>query len=203
MPESESAPVKKRAHRLLPHLRFRVSMQSKILVALLLSSILSVAVIGLLAGLSGRTALREVESERLIELRESQKRQIEALFSEVTNSVDVYSGGFSVDQAVIALSAGFKELANSTISAAQQQTIVNYYDNEMLKPIKRLTGEEVDLNAVLPNTNSQRYLQAFYTARSSPNSPPILDAGDGSAWSAANARYDFYLRDIVHRFDYR
>jgi class 3 adenylate cyclase len=203
MPESESAPVKKRAHRLLPRLRFRVSIQSKILVALLLSSILSVAVIGLLAGLSGRTALREVESERLIELRESQKRQIEALFSEVTNSVDVYSGGFSVDQAVVALSAGFKELANSTITAAQQQAIVNYYDNEMLKPIKRLTGEEVDLNAVLPNTNSQRYLQAFYTARSSTNSPPVLDAGDGSAWSAANARYDFYLRDIVNRFDYR
>jgi class 3 adenylate cyclase len=172
-------------------------------VALLLSSILSVAVIGLLAGLSGRTALREVESERLIELRESQKRQIEALFAEVTNSVDVYSGGFSVDQAVVALSAGFKELANSTITPAQQQAITAYYDNQMLKPLKRITGEEVDLNAVLPNTNAQKYLQAHYTAAPTPNAVPVLDAGDGSAWSAANARYDFYLRDIVNRFDYR
>ena len=207
IPESESAPVKKRAHRFLPRfrprLRFRVSIQSKILVALLLSSILSVAVIGLLAGLSGRTALREVESERLIELRESQKRQIDALFQEVTNSVDVYSSGFSVDQAVVALSAGFKELANSTITPAQQQSITNYYENQMLKPLKRITGEEVDLNAVLPNTNAQKYLQAHYTAASAPDAVPVLDAGDGSAWSAANARYNFYLRDIVTRFDYR
>ena len=31
---------------------------------------------------------------------------------------------------------------------------------------------------------------------------PVEDAGDGSAWSAANARFDFYLRGIVSRFDY-
>ncbi|OBK18645.1 adenylate/guanylate cyclase domain-containing protein [Mycobacterium asiaticum] len=202
-PESVSAPAKRRFRPRLPGIRFRVSIQSKILIALLLSSILSVAVIGVLAGISGRSALREVESERLIELRESQKRQIEALFTEVTNSLDVYSSGFSVDQAVVALSAGFNQLANATISGPQQQAIVDYYENRMIKPMQRLTGEDIDLNAVLPKTNAQRYLQANYTAASKPDSTPVLDAGDGSAWSAANARYDFYMRDIVKRFDYR
>lgn len=202
-PESPSAPAKRRFRPRLKGIRFRVSIQSKILIALLLSSILSVAVIGVLAGISGRSALREVESERLIELRESQKRQIEALFTEVTNSLDVYSSGFSVDQAVVALSAGFNQLANATISGPQQQAIVNYYENRMIKPMQRLTGEDIDLNAVLPKTNAQRYLQANYTATSKPDSTPVLDAGDGSAWSAANARYDFYMRDIVKRFDYQ
>ncbi|OBI94924.1 adenylate/guanylate cyclase domain-containing protein [Mycobacterium asiaticum] len=202
-PESASAPAKRRFRPRLPGIRFRVSIQSKILIALLLSSILSVAVIGVLAGISGRSALREVESERLIELRESQKRQIEALFTEVTNSLDVYSSGFSVDQAVVAMSAGFDQLANATISGPQQQAIVNYYENRMIKPMQRLTGEDIDLNAVLPKANAQRYLQANYTATSKPDSTPALDAGDGSAWSAANARYDFYMRDIVKRFDYQ
>jgi class 3 adenylate cyclase len=174
-------------------------------VALLLAGILGVAVIGLIGALTGRGALREVESERLIELRESQKRQMEALFREVTNSLIVYSGGFSVNEATAAFTAGFNQLANATITPAQQQALVNYYDNEMIKPVKRTTGGLIDLNAVLPSTAAQKYLQAYYTApsRSATDAMPVSDAGDGSAWSAANARFDFYLRDIVTRFEYR
>jgi len=56
---------------------------------LLVCSISSVAVVGLIGALTGRNALRQVESERLIELRGSQKRQVEALFREVTNSLVV------------------------------------------------------------------------------------------------------------------
>ncbi|MDT5349861.1 MAG: hypothetical protein QOH91_3148 [Mycobacterium sp.] len=173
------------------------------MVALLLSSILSVAVIGLIGGLTGRSALREVESERLIELRESQKRGVEALFREVTNSLIVYSGGFSIVQATAALTAGFAQLSNATITPAQQQSLVTYYENEMIKPVNRMTGDALDLNAVLPTSNAQRYLQAHYTSAPRTDSLPVEDAGDGSAWSAANARFDFYLRGIVTRFDYR
>ncbi len=197
--------VPKRTRRPLVWTRFRFGIQSKILITMLLSSILGVAVIGLIGALSGRSALRQVESERLIELRESQKRAVQALFREVTNSLIVYSGGFSINEATTALTAGFTQLANATITPAQQQALVNYYDNEMLKPIKRATGDAIDINAVLPSSNAQKYLQAYYTAppRPTTDSLPVEDAGDGSAWSAANARFDFYIRGIVTRFDYR
>jgi class 3 adenylate cyclase len=205
---AESTPAEtthRSMRRFLPLHRFRFGIQSKILVAMLLSGILGVGVIGLIGAISGRNALRQVESERLIELRETQKRQVEALFKEVTNSLIVYSNGFSIDEATRALTAGFNQLANATINPAQQQALVNYYENEMIKPIKRLTGNTIDLNAVLPSSPAQKYLQAYYTAPPrSPNDPlPVEDAGDGSAWTAANARFDFYLRGIVTRFDYR
>jgi class 3 adenylate cyclase len=189
----------------LPWRRFRFGIQSKILVAMLLSGILGVGVIGLIGAVSGRNALRQVESERLIELRESQKRQVEALFREVTNSLIVYSSGFSINEATTAFTAGFNQLANATINPAQQQALVNYYENDMIKPIQRLTGNTIDINAVLPSSPAQKYLQAYYTAppRSPNDQMPTQDAGDGSAWSAANARFDFYLRSIVTRFDYR
>lgn len=172
---------------------------------MVLSSILGVAVIGLIGAVSGRNALRQVESERLIELRESQKRAVQALFREVTNSLIVWSGGFSINEATATLSADFAQLSNATITPAQQQELVNYYDNEMLKPINRSTGDTIDIKAVLPTSNAQKYVQALYTAapRPTPDSLPIQDAGDGSAWSAANARFDFYMRGIVSRFDYR
>nr|WP_085258020.1 adenylate/guanylate cyclase domain-containing protein [Mycobacterium saskatchewanense] len=176
------------------------------MVALLLSSILGVAVIGLIGGLSGRTALRQVESERLIELRESQRRQVEALFREVTNSLVVYSGGFSIVDATAALTTGFDQLSNATVTPAQQQALAGYYQTQMIDPIKRLTGDLIDLNAVLPTSNAQKYIQAYYTAPARPTTPdalPTEDAGDGSAWTAANARFDFYMRGIVTRFQYR
>jgi hypothetical protein len=191
---------KPRRRRLL-----RIGIQSKLLLTLLLCSILSIGVIGLIGALTGRSALREVESERLVELRQSQKRGVEALFREVTNSLIVYSGGFSINEAAAGLTAGFNQLANATITPAQQQALVNYYDNEMIKPMKRTTGDVIDINAVMPSSNAQKYLQAYYTAssRSATDSMPVEDAGDGSAWSAANARFGFYMRGIVTRFEYR
>lgn len=183
----------------------RVGIQSKLLMTLLICSIFSVAVVGLIGAVTGRSALRQVEAERLIELRESQKRQLNTLFKQMTNSLLVYSGGFSIVQAMEAFGAGFNQLGNATISPAQQQALVSYYDEKMIKPIKRITGETVDINAVMPTSNAQKYLQANYTAVPKPgaDAPPLVDAGDGSAWSAANARFDFYMRGIVTRFEYR
>jgi class 3 adenylate cyclase len=203
----ESAPAEKTqksTRRPLLSRRFRFGIQSKILVAMLLSGILGVAVIGLIGALSGRNALRQVESERLIELRESQKRQIEGLIREVTNSLIIYSASFTANEATGAFAAGVAQLANATINPAQQEALVGYYKNKMLAPINRVTGDAIDLNAVFPSSNAQKYLQANYTAppRSSTGSMPVEDAGDGSAWSAANARYDFWFRLIVTKFDY-
>ena len=52
---------------------------------------------------------------------------------------------------------------------------------------------------MLPTTNAQRYLQAYYTAPFSDWDEAIKfdDARDGSAWSAANARYNDFFREIV------
>jgi class 3 adenylate cyclase len=182
----------------------RIGIQSKLLLTLLLCSILSIGMIGLIGALSGRSALRQVESERLTELRESQKRQVQALFRELTNSLIVYSGGFSVVEATTAFSDGFNQLSNATITPAQQQLLENYYPNHMIDPIKRLTGDQIDMRAVVPNSNAQKYLQAYYTApfATVADARAFDAAGDGSAWSAAAARYGFYLREIVTRFDF-
>jgi class 3 adenylate cyclase len=204
-PESVSPEKPRRgARRPLVWHRFRFGIQSKILIAMLLSGILGVGVIGLIGAISGRNALRQVEAERLIELRQSQKRQVEALFHEVTNSMMIYSESYSVVEGTAAFTAGFNQLANATITPAQQQALVNHYENNMIKPIKKLTGGLIDLNAVLPSSNAQKYLQANYTVvpEQANDSAATHDAGDGSAWSAANARYDFVIRDIVARFSY-
>lgn len=181
-----------------------MSIQSKIMVMLLVSSIVSVAVIGVIGVEAGRSTMRDSVFTRLTQLRDSQKRAVETLFADLTNSLVVYSSGFTAVEAVRAFSAGFDQLATATIDPAQQQAIVNYYENDLIKPTKRTTGDELDLDALLPSSNAQKYLQAHYTAPSTSNgdSMRLDDAGDGSAWSAANARFNVYFREIVTRFKY-
>lgn len=103
-----------------------------------------------------------------------------------------------------AFSAGFGQLANSTTTPQQWQSIVDYYNTEFKPAEQQQTGETVDVSRLLPTSNAQKYLQANYTA---PFADPekairVDDARDGSAWSAANARFNDYFREIVQRFQF-
>lgn len=202
-PDGEYAPTTKGRRR--PRLLSRVSIQSKLMVMLLVSGIASVGIIAIIEYGAGRSALREAASDRLIELRASQKRAIETLFADLTNSLIIHSRDFTAVDAVQAFAAGFDQLDNAPINPGQQQALADYYSNELIKPIKQTTGDELDLDALLPKSNAQKYLQANYTApfMSAGDSRKVDDAGDGSAWSAANARFNDFFREIVARFEYR
>ncbi len=170
---------------------------------LLVSSLASLAVIGAVEYVSGRNLLMPVAAERMTQLREAQKRAIEMLFADLTNSLIVYTRGSTAEEAVTAFTAGFDQLADAPTDPGEQQALETYYTNKLIKPIEQTTGEKLDLGALLPSGNAQKYLQIHYTVRSSHASPAPDDAGDGSAWSAANARFNNYFREIATRFEYR
>jgi class 3 adenylate cyclase len=182
----------------------RVSIQSKLLVMLLLTSILSAAVVGAIGYQSGRSSLRASVFDRLTEIRESQSRQLQTQFSDLKNSLVIYSRGSTATQAIEAFTAGFDQLNDATISPGQQQAIVDYYDNNFAKVEDEQTGNQVDVNALLPTSNAQKYLQANYTAPFADWNAAIKndDAHDGSPWSAANARFNDFFREIVNRFQF-
>jgi class 3 adenylate cyclase len=182
----------------------RVSIQSKLLVMLLLTSILSAAVVGFIGYQSGRTSLRASVFDRLTEIRQSQSRQLQEQLSDLKNSLVIYGKGATATEAVEGFSAGFNQLANATIDPGQQQSIVNYYNTVFAKVEDEQTGQQVDINAILPTSNAQKYLQAYYTAPYTDWTQAIKldDARDGSQWSAANARFNDFFRQIVTRFSF-
>jgi class 3 adenylate cyclase len=173
------------------------------MVVLLVSTLASLAVICVVEFFSGRRALLPAASERMIELREGQRRAMEMLFADLTNSLIVYSKGSTAIEAVQAFTAGFDQLADAPIDPGQQQSLVNFYKDKLIKPIQQATGDELSLDAVLPDSNAQKYLQVHYTMASFGAKAPSDDAGDGSAWSAANARFNNYFHEIATRFEYR
>jgi class 3 adenylate cyclase len=182
----------------------RISIQSKLLVMLLMTSILSVAVVGAIGYQSGRSSLRASVFDRLTEIRGSQSRQLESKFADLQDSLIIYTRGATTTEAIQAFSDGFDQLNDATINPAQWQSIVDYYSNNFEKTEEKQTGDSIDVAAILPNTNAQKYLQAYYTAPLDDWQKAINfdDARDGSAWSAANARFNDFFREIVLRFQF-
>jgi class 3 adenylate cyclase len=182
----------------------RISIQSKLLVMLLVTSILSAAVVGAIGYQSGRSSLRASVFDRLTELQGSQSRQLEAKFADLQDSLIIYTRGATTTEAIQAFTDGFDQLNNATINPTQWQSIVDYYSNNFEKAEQEQTGNAVDVDAILPNTNAEKYLQAYYTAPFDDWDKAIRfdDARDGSAWSAANARFNDFFREVVLRFQF-
>lgn len=189
-------PARKRKRR--PRALSRISIQSKVMVMLLVASLASLGVIGVVEYVAARNALVPAASERLTQTREAQKRAVETLFSDLTNSLVIYSRGSTAVEAVQAFTAGFDQLSNATLDPGQQQALVTYYTDKLIKPVERATGTKLDLEALLPSNTAQKYLQAHYTVAGASSAPD-----DGSAWSAANARFNDYFSEIAGRFEYR
>jgi class 3 adenylate cyclase len=183
----------------------RFSIQSKLVLMMVLCTIIAATVVGLIAFQAGRISLRTQVFNRLTEVRESQSRALQSEFNDLKNSLALYSRGAIADPAMQAFTAGFDQLADATINPAQQQSIAAYYTNSFMKDIEHYSNVKPDLNAVLPATNAQKYLQAIYTAQRSSDDVAVMvdDAHDGSAWSAANARYQDFFRQIVQRFEFQ
>src|SRR5258707_893100 len=89
-PHEETMPAEK-GGRLLRLPLSLLSIQSKIMLMLLVSSLASLVVIGAVEYVSCRNLLMPIAAERMTQLREAQKRAVEMLFADLTNSQVVYT----------------------------------------------------------------------------------------------------------------
>ena len=204
-PETTVAPEPAPKHMTLRRrVMSRISIQSKLLVMLLVTSILSAAVVGFIGYQSGRSSLRASVFDRLTEVRASQSRQLEAKFADLEDSLITYTRGATTTEAIQAFTPAFDQLNDATINPAQSQSMLDYYNNSFRTAEQAQTGNNLDVDALLPTSNAQKYLQAYYTAPFNDWDKAIRfdDARDGSAWSAANARFNDFFREIVLRFQF-
>jgi hypothetical protein len=205
-PVLQEPPEARRFNRLRRRrLLSRFSIQSKLVLMMVLCTIIAATAVGVIAFQAGRISLRTQVFNRLTELRESQSRALESEFKDLKNSLVLYSHGAIAEPAMQAFNAAFDQLADATINPAQQQSITDYYNNAFMKDIEHYSNVKPDLSAVSPATNAQKYLQAIYTAQRKSDDVAVMldDAHDGSAWSAANARYQDFFRQLVQRFEFQ
>jgi class 3 adenylate cyclase len=180
----------------------RVSIQSKLILMLVACTVLASAIVGAIAYKTGRDALRAAAFNRLTEIRESQKRTLEDEVSNLRNALVTYTYGQTTQNALRDFTAGFDQLANVRITPEQSGQLVDFYTNTFAKDTEKYSGVRLAVAALLPTSNAERCLQATYTTKLPSNDVAVAtpDARDGSAWSAASAKYHSYFREIVTRF---
>lgn len=179
----------------------RISIQSKLLLMLVLCTMLAAVVVGGIAFQTGRNSLRTAAFTRLTEIREAQKRELESQLSDLKNALVTYTHGTMTQTALRDFTTAFDQLSNATVTADMQNSIVDYY-NFFARETEKASGTRLDVSALLPTSNAERYLQAIYTAKLPTDDLAIAmdDPRDGSQWSAANAKYHRFFGEIVARF---
>lgn len=201
--EPEAQPATPRVqiqhHRLLN----RISIQSKLILMLALCTVLAAAIVGGIAYQNGRDSLRTAALDRLIEIREAQKRQMSEQLLDLRNALIAFTHGVMSSDALRDFTAGFEQLGDARITPEMSKAITDYY-GYFAKETEKYSGIQLDVAALLPTSNAERYLQAVYTAKLPTNELAVAmdDPGDGSAWSAANAKYQGFYREIVTRFGF-
>ncbi|MGG7508974.1 adenylate/guanylate cyclase domain-containing protein [Plantibacter sp. YIM 135249] len=180
------------------------SIQSKLLVMLLLVSVGASVFTGVVGYMSGTESLKQAAYQRLIELRESRSREITNYYQQTQDSLVVYTRGRSVNDAMVAFSDGFKQLEAQPEDPAKAAAVADFYDKTFIPAYEKRTGTQTDSAAFIPTNPAEQYLQAEYTPKDLDYDKAITvqDAGDGSAWSAAHASYHEYFQEILNRFGY-
>ena len=179
--------------------------QSKLLIMLLVVSVISVLIAGAIGYVSGTNSLRNDEYQSLTQLRESRAREITAFFRNITDGASIVSHGATVANATRDFGAAFAALQNTPLPPDAQANVANYYSTVFGPELSNRTGKQVDASLFKPTNNAAVYLQNAYAVPSQGDYDKALlmnTAGDDSAWTAANARYQPFFADLAKRFGF-
>ena len=179
--------------------------QSKLLIMLLAVSVISVLVAGLIGYISGTNSLRAAEYQRLTQLRESRARAITAFYDGITNAATVLTHSSATVTAVKEFTGAFAELQKTPLPPGAREAVDRYYADVFDPALTKGSGTMVDGALFRPTSNAQTYLQSLYTVPAKGDfnaSAKVLSAGDPSAWSALNARYQPFFSDFASRFGF-
>jgi class 3 adenylate cyclase len=185
--------------------RRRFGIQPRLLLMLLATSVASALIAGYVGYHAGTESLRDSAFDRLTEVRESKAREIEQLFRTLQNSMVVYTQDLTAIEAVQAFSTALDRLQTVELTPAQDEALRRYYFDDVVVPALEARGRFAPQDPIeLPDSPAARYLQAEYSAPWPTAQEAILvdDAGDGSTWSAAHARFHDYFRDLAQRVGY-
>lgn len=184
--------------------RAGLSIQSSLLIMLLAVSLLSSVVVGLIGYVNGSDSLRDAAFDRLVGVRDSRAGEVTELFDRIKNTVLVQSRSAETIDAMEDFTAAFAALKDNELTPEESTEIEAYFSGPFAEKLREASGSRVDTASFMPVGAAQRYLQLHYTVPFENFDAAIatLDAGDGSAWSAANARYHEQLRRMTEILDF-
>lgn len=171
---------------------------------LLAVAVLSITVTGVVGYVNGRESLREAAFEQMTTIRELRAHELEVALSTLRTGVLLDSRTSDTVNASAAFNDAFDELDQVPVPDEDQERVLDYYTDFYVPLLEERAAADFDPTGLLPATAAGRHLQAAYTSRHTDFDEALAvdDAGDGSAWSAAHARYHPYFKALIDELGY-
>ncbi|MHC5740059.1 adenylate/guanylate cyclase domain-containing protein [Nostoc sp.] len=182
------------------------TIKSKLQALLLGVSLGSVVVVSGIGWYQTQATLRSKIAEQLSGIRTTKAEQFESYFENLNNQVGMLAADGNIVKAMVDLNGGFRNLERNFIPPEWDTALDAYYTKEFFPRLqKNLSPEAVIPSVYQPLGQAARYLQYHYIA-SNPNpvgkKDQLLDAGDGSAYTKAHAKYQKFFAGIIEKFGY-
>ncbi|BAZ27646.1 adenylate/guanylate cyclase with integral membrane sensor [Cylindrospermum sp. NIES-4074] len=183
------------------------TIKSKLQALLLGVSLGSVVVVSGIGWYQTQATLRSKIADQLAGISSTKAEQFESYFENLNDQVGMLAADSNVVKAMVDLNGGFRNLDRNSIIPPEWDTAIDAYYSEQFFPLlkKNLSTEELNPSVYRPTGQASRYLQYHYLA-SNPNplgkKDKLLDAGDGSNYTKAHAKYQKFFAGIVQKFGY-
>lgn len=183
----------------------RFSIQSKMIVALLLLSLAAASITGYLGYHSGQKALTNSIFERLTAVRAAKSSQVRNYLNFVRGQVQAYSEGLLVIHASKELNQAFSELKSQKLSPEQETELKRFYEKTYYPELLKHVDAKPLIEAVYPKTDVAKYLQYHYIV----NNPNPLhrkdefhEGADGSRYAKLHMKYHGIVNNFRKIFGY-
>lgn len=162
-------------------------------VALVLSALLAVLTFGGLNFFAARDLLVTGTQDRLIAVGATRANAIDAGTARLVAEISVVSGDLALGSALAELSEAFAALNDEVLAPGQREALDEWYLDRVVLPVNEAGLGPYTVADLVPRTPAGQWLQYHYTVRP-PDTPAPADAGDGTAYSAINARIEDKVR---------
>jgi methyl-accepting chemotaxis protein len=183
------------------------SLKIKLVTVFLIIALLPMAVVAWLGYDQASSALEEDANATLTAIREIKKSQVEGYFATIAGQAETLSANTAVIESAREFETAFRALPDELAALnidVEDTSIQRYYSSEFA-PRYADGGGTGSVARLVPTDESVRAAQFLYMTgnRNTTGSKHLLDdAGDGSSYSAAHAKYHPAMRAFLEEFGY-
>ena len=182
-----------------------ISLQSKLLAAILALVLSAIAVVAWLGYTSARDSLRASALAQVQSMQRAKSGAVSSALEAARNEVLALSAMPQVGAAASELLAAYRVLDGAVLTAAERAAVTDFYAKEFTPAIDARLGVDSPDGAYLPKSAAGWYLQHRYIAtgaRPYTGSAELVSAADDSAYGRALAKLRPELGETVRRLGF-
>lgn len=153
-----------------------------------ITAVAAVVTFGALSFSAARTLLVTGTQEQLATVGATRAASVAAGANRVVSEVSVAASDTALAETVQEFSRQFAALEDQTLDESQQAELEEFYQQRVIEPLGSVGLGPVEVSDLLPRTAAGRWVQYQYTVRPA-GEPASDDPGDGTGYSALNARF--------------